>query len=197
MTEPKKFTRHLKRWPDRDGDYCITDGRPGYGTWIYAHDHGDRTREVAEAVLDVLNGDAVVLPKLPEPWMEYRATAMGSALREHDPNGEACRRWVGPNAEWRSDNFFADPNRIYLIQPEERPEPPKVERVPWWEALRELRTVVDADGDTFVAAKAHHDEYSVLALWDEWSEAGVQVEGTYCPDGMVPVLVEAGEAAER
>lgn len=183
MTEPKKFSRGQDEWPDGDGDYRIVcaDGRVG---WICTAEFGDRTREVAEAVLDVLNGDAVVLPKLPEPWMEYRATAMGSALREHDPNGDACKRL---NIEaWCSDNYNADPNRIYLIQPEERPEPPKVEPVP----------MAECGGRT---AEGHAAPITHLR-WGGSGWVANDRDGRIWPvpaDGMVSVLVEADEAAER
>ena len=135
MTEPKKFSRGQDEWPDGDGDYRIVcaDGRVG---WICTAEFGDRTREVAEAVLDVLNGDAVVLPK--------------------------------------------------LIQPEERPEPPKVEPVP----------MAECGGRT---AEGH----AAPITHSRWGGSGWVAndrDGRIWPvpaDGMVSVLVEADEAAER
>lgn len=136
MTEPKKFTLDTERWPGRYGDYCISGPTSGVDVWIWAVDHGDRTREVAEAVLDVLNGDAVVLPK--------------------------------------------------LIQPEERPEPPKVEPVP----------MAECGGRT---AEGHAAPITHLR-WGGSGWVANDRDGRIWPvpaDGMVSVLVEADEAAER
>ena len=154
-----------ENWPLGDVTYTVRfDGFKGR---VWCNDEAK-----AQALIDRVNTEP-----LPDGVYRFRGAFMlaaGLAVPEGwEPYPRSVEVWSGRSATLRHGQV--------------RPVPPApaTERVPWWEAVRNARTVVSG-GDEFMATTAFFDAAGRFCIGTDAHDADVNVEVP--ADGTVEVL---------